>query len=420
MNADVYLLDDPLSAVDARVSRLLFEKCICGFLSSKCRVLVTHQLQYLQSADNVLVLNAGRVLVQGSFAQLADAVRAAATVAVPAAAGAGEGDDGVRLAEGGGTFGALPSAAAAADPSTNVGAALMQLLQEMHEEEIEGEGEGEALGDATAEFDESTDRDDASARARRASSTASHKEDSVLAILRSGSNKGRRTSSTAVADAGTGGGHAYPRTLPTATVEALSVKVDADTVAASSSVGRAPSTEKSPDVVLSLVASPSTAATATPTATAPTVANAAASSLVQAETVSTGIVGFGVYGRYFSAMGNWVVGLYVLTLLCVGAALFIYSNVWLANWATLSASEQRERVYPAVYGGIVAACFVFSLWRTLAYFVAAVAAGQRLHDAAFARVLRAPIHFFDANPAGRILNRFSKDIGLIVREQRLT
>lgn len=31
-NADVYLLDDPLSAVDAHVGRHLFDRCICGLL----------------------------------------------------------------------------------------------------------------------------------------------------------------------------------------------------------------------------------------------------------------------------------------------------------------------------------------------------------------------------------------------------
>ena len=55
-NADIYLLDDPLSAVDAAVSRHLFDKCIRGVLSEKCVVLVTHQLQYVQQCDTVLAL----------------------------------------------------------------------------------------------------------------------------------------------------------------------------------------------------------------------------------------------------------------------------------------------------------------------------------------------------------------------------
>uniref|UniRef100_A0A4W6CXA6 ATP-binding cassette, sub-family C (CFTR/MRP), member 4 n=1 Tax=Lates calcarifer TaxID=8187 RepID=A0A4W6CXA6_LATCA len=54
--ADIYLLDDPLSAVDAEVGKHLFEQCICGLLRNKCRILVTHQLQHLKAADQIVVL----------------------------------------------------------------------------------------------------------------------------------------------------------------------------------------------------------------------------------------------------------------------------------------------------------------------------------------------------------------------------
>uniref|UniRef100_A0A3Q2X474 Multidrug resistance-associated protein 4 n=1 Tax=Haplochromis burtoni TaxID=8153 RepID=A0A3Q2X474_HAPBU len=55
-DADIYLLDDPLSAVDAEVGKHLFEQCICGLLKNKCRILITHQLQHLRTADQILVL----------------------------------------------------------------------------------------------------------------------------------------------------------------------------------------------------------------------------------------------------------------------------------------------------------------------------------------------------------------------------
>jgi ABC-type multidrug transport system fused ATPase/permease subunit len=54
-DADVYLLDDPLSAVDAHVGSVLFERCICGVLGGTTRVLVTHQLQVGQWAVVVWV-----------------------------------------------------------------------------------------------------------------------------------------------------------------------------------------------------------------------------------------------------------------------------------------------------------------------------------------------------------------------------
>ena len=68
--ADIYLLDDPLSAVDAHVGRSLFEDCICDYLKEKTIILVTHQLQYLNSVDNVYVLSNGTIEVEGSFQDL--------------------------------------------------------------------------------------------------------------------------------------------------------------------------------------------------------------------------------------------------------------------------------------------------------------------------------------------------------------
>lgn len=56
VDADIYLLDDPLSALDTRVSAHIFQKAIQGLLHGKIRVLVTHQLQYLRGDDQVLVL----------------------------------------------------------------------------------------------------------------------------------------------------------------------------------------------------------------------------------------------------------------------------------------------------------------------------------------------------------------------------
>ena len=46
-DADIYLLDDPLSALDARVAGRIFNRCLRGFLRDKGILLVTHQLAFL-------------------------------------------------------------------------------------------------------------------------------------------------------------------------------------------------------------------------------------------------------------------------------------------------------------------------------------------------------------------------------------
>ncbi|XP_075146932.1 putative multidrug resistance-associated protein lethal(2)03659 [Haematobia irritans] len=66
----IYLLDDPLSAVDTHVGRHLFDQCMRGFLRDNIVVLVTHQLQFLQSADQIVIMDKGRVSAVGSYESL--------------------------------------------------------------------------------------------------------------------------------------------------------------------------------------------------------------------------------------------------------------------------------------------------------------------------------------------------------------
>ncbi|XP_075236427.1 ATP-binding cassette sub-family C member 4-like [Lycorma delicatula] len=69
-DADIYLLDDPLSAVDTHVGKHLFTNCIKGFLADKTVILVTHQLQYINNVDHVILLHNGQIETQGSFSEL--------------------------------------------------------------------------------------------------------------------------------------------------------------------------------------------------------------------------------------------------------------------------------------------------------------------------------------------------------------
>eukprot|EP01006_Ploeotia_vitrea_P051168 TRINITY_DN67532_c5_g1_i1.p1 TRINITY_DN67532_c5_g1~~TRINITY_DN67532_c5_g1_i1.p1 ORF type:complete len:1552 (+),score=907.50 TRINITY_DN67532_c5_g1_i1:416-4657(+) len=56
-DADLFVFDDPLSALDAEVSREVFERCIAGKLGDKTRVMVTNQLHFLQHVDQVVVMD---------------------------------------------------------------------------------------------------------------------------------------------------------------------------------------------------------------------------------------------------------------------------------------------------------------------------------------------------------------------------
>ncbi|ORY02314.1 P-loop containing nucleoside triphosphate hydrolase protein [Basidiobolus meristosporus CBS 931.73] len=63
--ADLYILDDPLSAVDPHVGYKMFHECIRGFLKGKAVILATHQLQYVKDCTEVLILDGGIPIYSG-------------------------------------------------------------------------------------------------------------------------------------------------------------------------------------------------------------------------------------------------------------------------------------------------------------------------------------------------------------------
>ena len=75
-DADIYLMDDPLSAVDVRVSRHLFSICLRQHLKGRTIVIVTHQIQFQGEADRVLVVNNGEVTEEHNFDKHVAEVRA--------------------------------------------------------------------------------------------------------------------------------------------------------------------------------------------------------------------------------------------------------------------------------------------------------------------------------------------------------
>ncbi|XP_067135107.1 ATP-binding cassette sub-family C member 4-like [Centruroides vittatus] len=70
VDADIFLLDDPLSAVDVPVGKHIFEKCIMEYLKEKICILVTHQVQFLNSASKVLVLCKGKCEYIGNYNEI--------------------------------------------------------------------------------------------------------------------------------------------------------------------------------------------------------------------------------------------------------------------------------------------------------------------------------------------------------------
>ncbi|GFN98107.1 multidrug resistance-associated protein 4 [Plakobranchus ocellatus] len=306
MDADIYLLDDPLSAVDAAVGRHIFDKCIVKYLKNKPRILVTHQVQFLPVADSIFILKEGKINSQGSFTELSQS-----------------------------------------------GVDFSELLKQPDEEEDVGKQHSKSL---------------------------SHQHSS--------------------------GSH---HTLAVSSLEENHLSVSLTSLQS---------------MIEDYVPEPV--------------------QLPDEEERAQGSVGFKVYVDYFRA-GTGIFKFLLLILVNVMAqACYVGSDWWLSRW-----SNQEEDKYAAmkeynqflrdhniknisnipanltvpsvpdvdssfnvsIFSAIILAVFVFGLARALLFFKIAVDAAQSLHNTMFSRILRANISFFDTNPVGRILNRFSKDVG---------
>ncbi|XP_077399671.1 ATP-binding cassette sub-family C member 4-like isoform X2 [Vanacampus margaritifer] len=283
--ADIYLLDDPLSAVDAEVGKFLFETCICGLLKNKCRILVTHQLQNLWTVDQIVVVKEGRIMAQGTYSEL-----------------------------------------------QNSGLDVGFLVKNQQEQE--------------------------------------HPYMSANCDKESTSSKRTNCSNSSL----------YSPLLPPE--------------------------GSSPDLL--------------PVETA---------HALEEESRAEGNVSRDIYAKYFTAHCHPLILLAILLLSVVAEAAYILQDWWLVFWAkdernntSTIVSVQKSTnetglhqgnslpFYLGIYSGLTAAAVILGYARSLVIFHGLVRSTQTLHNRMFNAVLRTPVRFFDVNPIGRILNRFSKDI----------
>ncbi|XP_041279325.1 ATP-binding cassette sub-family C member 4 isoform X1 [Onychostruthus taczanowskii] len=284
-DADIYLLDDPLSAVDAEVGRHLFEKCICQALNQKISVLVTHQLQYLRAANQILILKDGKMVGKGTYAEF-----------------------------------------------LRSGIDFASLLKK-DEEVVE---QLSVPGTPSLK----------SARNRTFSESSVLSQDSSVHSQKDGA------------------------------------------------------VEQPPGE------------------------NALAA--VPEESRHEGKINFKVYRKYFSAGANYFVIFILLLLNILAQVAYVLQDWWLSYWAnhqeklnlTTSGNNGTNKpdhldlnFYLGIYAGLTVTTILFGIIRSLLVFQVLVSSGQNLHNKMFQSILRAPVLFFDRNPIGRILNRFSKDIG---------
>lgn len=93
------------------------------------------------------------------------------------------------------------------------------------------------------------------------------------------------------------------------------------------------------------------------------------------------------------------------------AGIVVAPDIWLSLLTKMDYKEQQNMTNYLLYGMFVIMTFFCSSLRAFLLFVVVLKASESLHNKMTNAILKAPVFFFDTNPVGRILNRFSKDIG---------
>lgn len=311
--ADIYLLDDPLSAVDSHVGRHLFDNCIKNFLKDKIVILVTHQLQYLPAVDQIVLIDNGQVQAVGTFESLRE-----------------------------------------------TGLDFAQLLPTAEEKEIEEEEQ--KIEKLQRSLSKSSD----------GSRLSYKRHDSISSTISSESRE----------------------------LEMEASKVDRE--------------EKSAE----------------------------------------GSIGLRHYNSYIKGAGGYIISFLILFMFVLTQIFASAGDYFLTYW--VSKEEQRNPVALTqalvsknetidggagtdgvnylfdtvrgylfgeyeydrnidlyIFSGIIVTTVVVTLSRSFLFFTVAMRASRNLHDAMYDGVTKATMLFFNLNPSGRILNRFSKDMGQI-------
>ena len=135
--------------------------------------------------------------------------------------------------------------------------------------------------------------------------------------------------------------------------------------------------------------------------------------LFKEETSSSGSVNLRTYLTYLKSMRSPVVILlFIIIALSIEIAYVYFSRV-LASWSSdeISSTKAAFGILGALVGGSLIGCIL----RNYCYVHLILRASNTAHNEMLQKVVRSPTVFFDSNPSGRILNRFSNDVGVLDR-----
>jgi ATP-binding cassette subfamily C (CFTR/MRP) protein 4 len=132
-------------------------------------------------------------------------------------------------------------------------------------------------------------------------------------------------------------------------------------------------------------------------------------SVIEVEDRVIGKVGHKVYANLIASVGSKSTVIVFIFIAVSAQVALVLSDFWLSKWSSEPINEQRDFFFISLYFVFGVLCFFFSTSRTHVFFRMILHASAILHNGMFKGVLYSPLRFFEANPVGRILNRFAKD-----------
>ncbi|XP_040579194.1 LOW QUALITY PROTEIN: multidrug resistance-associated protein 1 [Lepeophtheirus salmonis] len=309
-NGDIYILDDPLSAVDVHVGRHLFENVISsqtGLLKNKTRIFVTHGAIFLPQTDKIIVMKNGVISESGTYRELIEKEN--------------------------GEFAQF----------------LINYLVDEKENIIKNDQDLKTIiKDLESTFGGSEELD------KRLEAAQSDKSTALTDLIQ---------------------GTKY---------------LDENTSDQCSSIASRKGEDDLDEVV----------------------SNDLNERLIEEEKIESGGIKLNIYLNYFKRTGL-LASFFGILFYFSYQGFSLGANLWLSKWSTDRAAINSTSIrnhYLEIYAILGFFQSIFTMFGSVTIAIGTLNASMKIHGKLLENVLRAPLSFFDTNPLGRILNRFSKDI----------
>ncbi|KAI8429862.1 hypothetical protein MSG28_000362 [Choristoneura fumiferana] len=147
-----------------------------------------------------------------------------------------------------------------------------------------------------------------------------------------------------------------------------------------------------------------------------------------AEERQSGNLRWEVISSYFFSGNSYLYVFFTVMVILLATGSAAATDYWISYWSNQMALYEEETggidpdvpmgrfttaQYLAIHGGLVGSVILLVNVRVLPFVQLCVSSSKKLHDRMFSVMLRGIMRFFDTSSSGRILNRFTKDIGAL-------